>query len=439
MEDEASDAVESDAEAEGEAINAEVEEFGNPGLKEIEAPTTAEGAAEDVSRTICMEAMVSDSPERDTVAGEANISSAEELKVAENGEAENHEAENDEELENEDEVENDVAAVDDEAEVIDLTQPAESTKVHNLVPTTEPRDYEAFSSDDALILDSATNLTRAVSKGRNKMVEAINLTSSSATKGKAALKAPRKKRMSKKQCEFYLKKPHWPAPKRFAIFEDDLRQAQKKRKANMTVEMLEKSILLSSNYPLLLMLVLSEAEVVKVPLTERVAHMLAATPNFRDSQEMSFGQLDPDRPRRNTPFRWVTKAKSAAGESMRAPKRKVRPSEHTKTEREKRVQERINTLTMANERINRIDSAANDCALILSFAIVSVLIRSCTLFSLSVLVCSDGLTFRFGALIDSPAADFALVTHLKGVLRLGRSGSSLADKLCFGVLPLYRP
>eukprot|EP00924_Labyrinthula_sp_SR-Ha-C_P012406 augustus_masked-scaffold_10-processed-gene-5.65-mRNA-1 protein AED:1.00 eAED:1.00 QI:0/0/0/0/1/1/2/0/419 len=60
---------------------------------------------------------------------------------------------------------------------------------------------------------------------------------------------------------------------------------------------------------------------------------------------------DLDRPRRIAPFRWLTKAELAQGVSMRAPKQKVRHSEHTRTDAEKRLQEPINTLTMANERI----------------------------------------------------------------------------------------
>eukprot|EP00924_Labyrinthula_sp_SR-Ha-C_P013662 augustus_masked-scaffold_5-processed-gene-9.48-mRNA-1 protein AED:1.00 eAED:1.00 QI:0/0/0/0/1/1/5/0/887 len=174
------------------------------------------------------------------------------------------------------------------------------------------------------------------------------------------------------------------------------------------VEMLEKkNIHQTSSYPLLLMFALSKRELDGVPISGRVAYMLAATPNFRENQEMSFGQLvvhrkktrlqvlktntptwffrsteglitttvqfmadkgmavikgklpkpnlsandDPDRPRRITPFRWVTKAEPAAGVSMRMPKRKVRPSEHTRTDAGNRLQERINTLTTANERI----------------------------------------------------------------------------------------
>eukprot|EP00924_Labyrinthula_sp_SR-Ha-C_P005400 snap_masked-scaffold_1-processed-gene-30.30-mRNA-1 protein AED:1.00 eAED:1.00 QI:0/-1/0/0/-1/1/1/0/458 len=174
------------------------------------------------------------------------------------------------------------------------------------------------------------------------------------------------------------------------------------------VEMLEKkNIHTSSNYRLLLMIALSERELDGIPINERVAHMLAATPNFRQNQEISFGQLivhrkkiplqvlktntptwfvrsregliitavqfmadkglavirgelpkpnmsaneDPDRPRRITPFRWVTKTEPTAGVSMRTLKCKVRPSEHTRTDAENRLQKRIDTLTTANDRI----------------------------------------------------------------------------------------
>eukprot|EP00924_Labyrinthula_sp_SR-Ha-C_P007806 snap_masked-scaffold_28-processed-gene-3.16-mRNA-1 protein AED:1.00 eAED:1.00 QI:0/-1/0/0/-1/1/1/0/617 len=174
------------------------------------------------------------------------------------------------------------------------------------------------------------------------------------------------------------------------------------------VEMLEKKdIHKTSSYPLLLMIALSEREIDGVPISGRVEHMLAAVPNFRENQEMSFGQLtahrkktalqvhktntptwffhsseglittavqfmadkgmavlrgnlpkpnlsandDPDRPRRITPFKWVTKAEPAAGVTMRTPKRKVRPSEHTRSDAENRLQERINTLTTTSERI----------------------------------------------------------------------------------------
>eukprot|EP00924_Labyrinthula_sp_SR-Ha-C_P014208 augustus_masked-scaffold_59-processed-gene-0.8-mRNA-1 protein AED:1.00 eAED:1.00 QI:0/0/0/0/1/1/3/0/869 len=190
---------------------------------------------------------------------------------------------------------------------------------------------------------------------------------------------------------------------------------QGRMRGKTAVELLEeKNIHQSSRYPLLLMTALSEREADGVPISDRVAHMLAAVPNFRESQEMSFAQLvahrkktppqvlkhniptwffrsseglittavqfmadkgmavvrggmpkpnlsandDPDRPRRVTLFKWVTKAEPAAGIVMKAPQRKTRPSEHTRTDAENRLQKRINTLTTANERIKAQSLAA---------------------------------------------------------------------------------
>eukprot|EP00924_Labyrinthula_sp_SR-Ha-C_P000007 augustus_masked-scaffold_101-processed-gene-0.11-mRNA-1 protein AED:1.00 eAED:1.00 QI:0/0/0/0/1/1/3/0/669 len=145
-----------------------------------------------------------------------------------------------------------------------------------------------------------------------------------------------------------------------------------------------------------------------------MVHMLAAVSNFRKNQEMTFRQLvvhrkknplqvlkyntptlfsrsteglnttavqfmadrgmalirgdfpkpnlsaneDPDRPRRITPFGSVTKGEPAVGASMWALNCKVRPSENTRKDAEDRLQKRIDTLTMANERIKAQSLAA---------------------------------------------------------------------------------
>eukprot|EP00924_Labyrinthula_sp_SR-Ha-C_P014563 augustus_masked-scaffold_34-processed-gene-1.7-mRNA-1 protein AED:1.00 eAED:1.00 QI:0/0/0/0/1/1/12/0/2109 len=195
---------------------------------------------------------------------------------------------------------------------------------------------------------------------------------------------------------------------KYVVCEDDLRQAQRKMKGKRAVEMLEeKNIHQSSTFPLLLMIALSEAEIDKVPLTERVAHMLAAVPNFRENKEVSFGQLvsmrkkvpiklaetntptwffrssgdvidaniqcmadrgmalikgnmpkpnvgireDPTRPRRVNLFRWVVKADPLVEKSLVTPKRKIRRSEHRLTDKESRLQSRISSLTNKNDRL----------------------------------------------------------------------------------------
>eukprot|EP00924_Labyrinthula_sp_SR-Ha-C_P012405 augustus_masked-scaffold_10-processed-gene-5.66-mRNA-1 protein AED:1.00 eAED:1.00 QI:0/0/0/0/1/1/4/0/632 len=176
-----------------------------------------------------------------------------------------------EEAVNEDQAEKEVTTVGDEADIMDLTQPAISAKEANLLFLTQPQEDEASSSNDAPIVEGPTNLQRVNSKGRNEATkaEAVYLTSPPAAKKKAVRKTPRKKRM---------------------ICEEDLREAQKKMKGKTAVEMLEeKNIHQSSNYSLLLMTALSERENDGIPISERVAHMLAATPNFREKREMSFG------------------------------------------------------------------------------------------------------------------------------------------------------
>eukprot|EP00924_Labyrinthula_sp_SR-Ha-C_P004937 augustus_masked-scaffold_1-processed-gene-16.6-mRNA-1 protein AED:1.00 eAED:1.00 QI:0/0/0/0/1/1/2/0/370 len=208
--------------------------------------------------------------------------------------------------------------------------------------------------------------------------------------GKAAPKKPRKKRLAKRACEFYTKTPRYFTPSKYVVCEDDLRQAQRKMKGKRAVEMLEKkNIHQSSTFPLLLMIALSETEVDKVPFTERVAHMLAAVPNFRENKEVSFGQLVSMRKKApirlvetNTPtwfFRSggdvidanvqhmadrgmavlkgdmpkliVVKADLLVEKSLVTPKRKIRRSEHQLTDKESRFQSRISSLTNKNDRL----------------------------------------------------------------------------------------
>eukprot|EP00924_Labyrinthula_sp_SR-Ha-C_P007884 snap_masked-scaffold_28-processed-gene-4.3-mRNA-1 protein AED:1.00 eAED:1.00 QI:0/-1/0/0/-1/1/1/0/346 len=183
------------------------------------------------------------------------------------------------------------------------------------------------------------------------------------------------------------------------------------------VDMLEhKNVHRSSNFPLLLMIALAEAEIDNVPLTERVAHMLAAVPNFRENKEVSFGQLasmrkrapirlidtntptwffrssgeliapniqymadrglavlngkmpkpnvgirdDPTRPRRVKHSKWVVKADPHVEKSLIAPKWKVRRSDHQLTDKESRLQSRINTLTDKNDRLKAQPHAAEN-------------------------------------------------------------------------------
>eukprot|EP00924_Labyrinthula_sp_SR-Ha-C_P012748 augustus_masked-scaffold_122-processed-gene-0.8-mRNA-1 protein AED:1.00 eAED:1.00 QI:0/0/0/0/1/1/5/0/467 len=275
----------------------EIEEVADPGTSDDEITTINQRTADKATCAVHSEAEGQDSPELDVVAGEDNISIAEESKAVEN-----NEVENDKEAENEDEAENENSAVNDEAEVMDLTQPLQ--------------DDEAPSSYDALVVKSATNLARLISNGRNKMAEAVNLTSPPTTKAKVAPKAPRKRRMSKKQCEFYLKKPRWFTPKKYVLCKDDLRQVQKKMKGKTVAD--RAMAVLRDNVP---------------------------KPKFSAYD-------DPDRPRLIKPFKLAAKAEPAAGESMRAPRRKVRPSEHAKTDKEKRMQEYINALTTERKKNN---------------------------------------------------------------------------------------
>eukprot|EP00924_Labyrinthula_sp_SR-Ha-C_P006385 augustus_masked-scaffold_57-processed-gene-0.54-mRNA-1 protein AED:1.00 eAED:1.00 QI:0/0/0/0/1/1/5/0/2940 len=235
--------------------------------------------------------------------------------------------------------------------------------------------------------------------------------------GKKTPKKPRKKSLAKRDCEFYTKVPRYFTPSIYVVCEDDLREAQKKMDGQRAVDMLEsKNVHRSSKFPLLLMIALSEAEVDDVPLTERVAHMLAAVPNFRENKEVSFGQLasmrkralirllatntptwffhssgeviapniqymadrglavlngrlsrpnvgireDPTRPRRVKLFRWVVKADPHLEKSLLAPKPKVRRSEHQLTDKESRLQSRIDSLTNKNERLRAQAHAAEN-------------------------------------------------------------------------------
>eukprot|EP00924_Labyrinthula_sp_SR-Ha-C_P010187 augustus_masked-scaffold_66-processed-gene-0.99-mRNA-1 protein AED:1.00 eAED:1.00 QI:0/0/0/0/1/1/3/0/417 len=256
-----------------------------------------------------------------------------------------------------------VATISDgaEAEIMAQTQPTMTAKEVEPVLPTLVREDEAASNHEALIAERSTNLHQIISKGRNENDEAkaVNLTSPSSAKKKAAKKTPRKKRMIRSQCEFYTKTP-------------------------------------------------------QIRISKRVANILAATPNFRESQEMSVAQLlanrkktplqvlktstptcfshsseglittavqfmaergmavikgnlpkpilsansDPDWPMRITPFKCVTKAEPAAGLSIRAPQRKMRPLANTRTDAENSLQKRINALTRANERIKTQSLAA---------------------------------------------------------------------------------
>eukprot|EP00924_Labyrinthula_sp_SR-Ha-C_P006446 snap_masked-scaffold_57-processed-gene-1.28-mRNA-1 protein AED:1.00 eAED:1.00 QI:0/-1/0/0/-1/1/1/0/882 len=235
--------------------------------------------------------------------------------------------------------------------------------------------------------------------------------------GKKAQKKKRKKNVAKRDCEFYTKVPRYFTPKKYVVCEDDLREAQKKMDGKRAVNLIEKKgIHKSSNFPLILMIALAEAEADDVPLTERAAHMLAAVPNFRESKEVSFGQVvsmrkkapirllatnmptwyfhssgvviapniqymadrglavingnmprpnvairdDPTRPRRVKLFRWLVKADPHIEKSLIAPKRKVRRSEHMLTDKEKTLQSRIDSLTDKNERLRAQAHAAEN-------------------------------------------------------------------------------
>eukprot|EP00924_Labyrinthula_sp_SR-Ha-C_P011178 augustus_masked-scaffold_81-processed-gene-0.49-mRNA-1 protein AED:1.00 eAED:1.00 QI:0/-1/0/0/-1/1/1/0/558 len=253
-----------------------------------------------------------------------------------------------------------------------------------------------------------------ISKGGTE----VDLTGDAPTSGgKKAPKKKRKKNLAKRDCEFYTKVPRYFTPSKYVVCEDDLREAQKKMDGRRAVELLEKkNVHRSSNFPLILMIALAEAEVDNVPLTERAAHMLAAVPNFRESKEVSFGQLvsmrkkapirllatnmptwyfhstgdviapniqymadrglavingnmpkpnvairdDPTRPRRVKLFRWLVKADPHIEKSLIAPKRKIRRSEHMLTDKEKTLQSRINSLTDKNERLRAQAYAAEN-------------------------------------------------------------------------------
>eukprot|EP00924_Labyrinthula_sp_SR-Ha-C_P007708 snap_masked-scaffold_28-processed-gene-0.28-mRNA-1 protein AED:1.00 eAED:1.00 QI:0/-1/0/0/-1/1/1/0/165 len=74
-----------------------------------------------------------------------------------------------------------------------------------------------------------------------KSVSEIDLVSlSQVGSSKATPKKPRKKRLTKRDCEFYTKTPRYLTPSRYVVCEDDLRQAQKKMKGERVAEMLEK-------------------------------------------------------------------------------------------------------------------------------------------------------------------------------------------------------
>eukprot|EP00924_Labyrinthula_sp_SR-Ha-C_P007312 snap_masked-scaffold_8-processed-gene-14.76-mRNA-1 protein AED:1.00 eAED:1.00 QI:0/0/0/0/1/1/2/0/1064 len=423
--DEAEDSAENSG-AENLAARAETEAENNS--QEAAQVAAAEKTKSKANR-VATGAPGQDDPKPDAVAETMLLSEseseAENLAAGEEDEAGNLVAEAEDEAENEvaateDRAERIFAAAEKEADILDLTQPMTATKEVEPTSPTAALEDEAASSDGALNIDEPTTLERVIAKGRNKKAgaEAVNLTSppsAKKSKKKAAPSAPRQKRVSRKQCEFYLKEPRWFTPKKYVVCEEDLREMQSRMRGKTAVELLEeKNIHKSSRYPLLLMTALSEKELHGVPISARVAHMLAAVPNFRESQEVSFGQLvgqrkkspaqvlkyntptwffrsteglittavqfmadrgmavvrgnmpkpnlsandDPDRPRRITPFRWVMRAEPAAEIVMRTPIRKVRPSEHTRTDVENRLQKRIDTLTTANERIKAQSLAA---------------------------------------------------------------------------------
>eukprot|EP00924_Labyrinthula_sp_SR-Ha-C_P015765 snap_masked-scaffold_4-processed-gene-8.10-mRNA-1 protein AED:1.00 eAED:1.00 QI:0/-1/0/0/-1/1/1/0/947 len=425
--DEAEDSAEN-SRAENLAARAETEAENNS--QEAAQVAAAEKTKSKANR-VATGAPGQDDPKPDAVA-EAMLlseseSEAENLAAGEEDEAENLAAGAEDEAENEvaateDRAERIFAAAEKEADILDLTQPMTAAKEVEPTSPTAVLEDEAASSHEALNIDEPTTLERLIAEGRNKKAgaEAVNLTSPSSAKKKGAKerappKTQKKKRLTRKQCEFYLKEPRWFTPKKYVVCEEDLREIQSRMRGKTAVELLEeKNIHESSRYPILLMTALSEKELDGVPISDRVAHMLAAVPNFRENQEMSFAQLvahrkktppqvlkhntptwffrsskglittavqfmanrgmaavrgnlpkpnlsandDPDRPRRITPFRWVMKAEPAAGLVMRTPIRKVRPSEHTRTDAENRLQKRIDTLTTANERIKAQSLAA---------------------------------------------------------------------------------
>eukprot|EP00924_Labyrinthula_sp_SR-Ha-C_P003449 augustus_masked-scaffold_15-processed-gene-9.55-mRNA-1 protein AED:1.00 eAED:1.00 QI:0/-1/0/0/-1/1/1/0/1057 len=419
--DEAEDSAE-DSEAENLAAQAEIEVEDN---SQEAARVAAAKEAKSKANRVATGAPGQNNPKPDAVAAAMLVSESESeaghLPVGVEDEAVNLAAgAEDEVVAAEDQAERISAAAEKEVGILDLTQSMTATQEVGPTSPTAALGDEAASSDGALNIDEPTTLERVIAKGRNKNAEAeaVNLTSPPSTRKsrkKAAPKTPKKKRMTRKQCEFYLKEPRWFTPKKYVVCEEDLREMQSRMRGKTAVELLEeKNIHQSSRYPLLLMTALSERQADGVPISDRVAHMLAAVPNFRESQAMSFAQLvahrkktppqvlkhntptwffrsseglitkavqfmadkgmavvrggmpkpnlsaneDPDRPRRITLFKWVTKAEPAGGMVMKAPQRKVRPSEHTRTDAENRLQERINTLTTANERIKAQSLAA---------------------------------------------------------------------------------
>eukprot|EP00924_Labyrinthula_sp_SR-Ha-C_P000008 augustus_masked-scaffold_101-processed-gene-0.12-mRNA-1 protein AED:1.00 eAED:1.00 QI:0/0/0/0/1/1/3/0/249 len=130
-----------------------------------------------------------------------------------------------------------VAIVRDEADIMDLTQPTAAAKEVEPTSPTLVQDDEVASTDEAFYIEKSTSLERVLSEGRNKIAEAetVNLTSPPSakkkmTKGKAAPKTPRKKRFARNQAEFYLKTPRWFTPKKYVIYEEDLREVKKEWK-----------------------------------------------------------------------------------------------------------------------------------------------------------------------------------------------------------------
>eukprot|EP00924_Labyrinthula_sp_SR-Ha-C_P005469 augustus_masked-scaffold_1-processed-gene-32.61-mRNA-1 protein AED:1.00 eAED:1.00 QI:159/0/0/0/1/1/11/0/740 len=96
--------------------------------------------------------------------------------------------------------------------------------------------------------------------------------------------------VAKKDCESYRQSLRRSTPLHNIICEEDFCAAQQCLTGRVVTLLKEKDINKKMRYPILLQVVLVEYEADGIPLTECVAHILAANKHYRKSADLSFGE-----------------------------------------------------------------------------------------------------------------------------------------------------